>query len=317
MPFGSQFIDADGRLAFNRLPTETGRKSQRITKERPAAKPQPYPTWGKGRPIPHALKTKKQKPSIPKCIHFRHIKYCDFYCPEMGCSVFWEIPNICVDILGVQCDNEIMKYIGYHRVSTKNQHIDTGVQKITRFCTEYGYPLKKVYTDVLTGGNFERPRYIVMKEDVLEPGDCLIVTAVDRLGRNAIEMTKELQYYYDNDIQIMVLQLPTTLMRQEDAGSEIAKVVLKAVNKLLIEVLAIQAQGELEEKKTRQRDGVSAMKARGEWDRYGRPRKIHIDDFATAYKGVIDGEIRPVELMRQLKVSSSTFYRYVDEIRRN
>jgi DNA invertase Pin-like site-specific DNA recombinase len=142
-----------------------------------------------------------------------------------------------------------MKYIGYHRVSTKNQHIDTGVQKIKGFCAEYGYPLKKVYTDVLTGRNFERPRYTVMKEDVLESGDCLIITAVDRLGRNTSEMIKELQHYYDNDIQIMVLQLPTTLMRQNDAGSEIAKVVLKAVNKLLIEVLAIQAQGELEEKK--------------------------------------------------------------------
>ena len=37
-----------------------------------------------------------------------------------------------------------------------------------------------------------------MKEDVLRTGDELIITEVDRLGRNKQETLKELQYYRDN-----------------------------------------------------------------------------------------------------------------------
>ena len=36
-----------------------------------------------------------------------------------------------------------------------------------------------------------------MKDDVLRAGDELIITEVDRLGRNKQETLKELQYYRD------------------------------------------------------------------------------------------------------------------------
>ena len=51
-----------------------------------------------------------------------------------------------------------------------------------------------------------------MKEDVLRVGDELIITEVDRLGRNKQETLRELQYYRDNGIRVKILELPTTLM---------------------------------------------------------------------------------------------------------
>ena len=54
------------------------------------------------------------------------------------------------------------------------------------------------WTDQQTGKNFNRPRYQVLKEDVLRTGDELIITEVDRLSRNKQETLKKLQYYADS-----------------------------------------------------------------------------------------------------------------------
>ena len=73
----------------------------------------------------------------------------------------------------------IMAVYGYHRTSTTEQHLDRGIQEITNFCKKNNYQLERIYTDQQTGKNFNRPRYQVLKEDVLRAGDKLIITEVD------------------------------------------------------------------------------------------------------------------------------------------
>lgn len=68
---------------------------------------------------------------------------------------------------------------GYHRTSTREQHLDRGIAEITKYCEEHNMKLEKVYTDQQTGKNFERARYIVLTEDVLRAGDILIITEID------------------------------------------------------------------------------------------------------------------------------------------
>lgn len=82
---------------------------------------------------------------------------------------------------------------GYHRTSTKEQHLDRGIAEITKYCEEHNMELEKVYTDQQTGKNFERARYIVLTEDVLRTGDTLIITEIDRLGRTKQDTLDELR----------------------------------------------------------------------------------------------------------------------------
>lgn len=70
---------------------------------------------------------------------------------------------------------------GYHRTSTREQHLDRGIAEITKYCEEHNMKLEKVYTDQQTGKNFERAKYIVLTEDVLRAGDILIITEIDML----------------------------------------------------------------------------------------------------------------------------------------
>lgn len=208
-----------------------------------------------------------------------------------------------------------MKRYGYHRTSTREQHLDRGIAEITAYCEQNQLELERIFTDQQTGKNFNRPRYQVLKEDVLRPGDELIITEVDRLGRNKRDTLKELQYFRDHNIRVKILELPTTLMDISKLDNTMAQMLMETVNNMLIELYAAMAQAEIEKKEKRQREGIEAKKARGDWDDYGRPSAIAIEDFKIHYQKVIDGQMRPSELMKQLGISKSTYYRYVERIK--
>ena len=63
-----------------------------------------------------------------------------------------------------------MKRYGYHRTSTREQHLDRGIKEITTYCEQNNLELEKIFNDQQTGKNFNRPRYQVLKEDVWVQG---------------------------------------------------------------------------------------------------------------------------------------------------
>ena len=208
-----------------------------------------------------------------------------------------------------------MKRYGYHRTSTREQHLDRGIKEITTYCEQNHLELEKIFTDQQTGKNFNRPRYLVLKEDVLRAGDELIVTEVDRLSRNKQETLKELQYYRDNGIRVKILELPTTLMDLSKLDNAMARMLMETINNMLIELYATMAQAEIDKKEKRQREGIDSKKVHGEWEDYGRPAVMSLEEFAEHYQKVVLGEMRPFELMKKLGMSKTTFYRYVKKIK--
>lgn len=204
----------------------------------------------------------------------------------------------------------MQRVYGYHRTSTAEQHLDRGIKEISEFCKNNNYYCEKIYTDQQTGKNFNRARYIVLKEDILRSGDILIITELDRLGRNKKETLNELRYFKDNNIRVMILELPTTLVDLTGKNDSMSNMMLETINNMLIELYASLAQAEMEKKEKRQREGIEAKKARGEWDDYGRPRAIEFNKFCEQYQRVVNMEIRPFALMRELNMKRSTFYDY-------
>ena len=206
-----------------------------------------------------------------------------------------------------------MAVYGYHRTSTKEQHLDRGIQEITQFCKENHYKLEKIYTDQQNGKNFSRPRYTVLRDDILRDGDILIITEVDRLGRNKKDTVEELRILANRNIRVMILEIPTTLQDLSKMDNAMAKMILETVNHMLIELYAAMAQAEIEKKEKRQREGIEQMKARGEWDNYGRPRVQKPKNWDEVIKRWQAGEITAVEAMRLTGMKKSSFYKMVKE----
>lgn len=209
-----------------------------------------------------------------------------------------------------------MKYVAYHRTSTKDQHLDRGIAEITDYCQSNNIKLykNKVYTDQKTGKNFDRPRYQMLKEEILESGDTLIITELDRLGRNKEATLQELRFFKENGIRVMVLELPTTLIDFSTMENSMARMMMETINNMMIELYASMAQAEIEKKEKRQREGIEAKKARGEWGDYGRPRIMTLDKFSAHYSLVQQGKKKPFELMKELGMTKPTFYRYKNQL---
>ena len=202
-----------------------------------------------------------------------------------------------------------MAYYGYHRVSTSEQKLDRGINEIERFGRERNIKIERIFTDKQSGRGFDRPRYQVMKEDVLRSGDVLIVTELDRLGRNKLQVVQELNYYKEKGIRVLILEIPTSFMDYSTFGNDTAKLLMEMANNIMIEIYATIAQQETEKRAMRQAQGIEAKRLNGDWD-FGRPRVLTMEEFAANYQKVLSGTVRPFDLMKQLKLSKPTYYRY-------
>ena len=118
-----------------------------------------------------------------------------------------------------------MMFYGYHRVSTKEQNLERGIKGIEDFCKSRNYKLEKVFVDKMSGRTIDRPRYTVLKEDVLREGDTLIIYELDRLARDKKAISNELRYYDEHNIRVMILDIPTTTTDLPDTD---------AMNKLIV-----------------------------------------------------------------------------------
>ena len=81
----------------------------------------------------------------------------------------------------------------------------------------------------------------------------LIVEELDRLGRNADLIKKELMWFKEHNIIVRILEIPTSL-HEVDVSN---RWVTEMVTNLLIEVYAQLAQAVLEKRAKRQAEGIA------------------------------------------------------------
>ena len=105
-------------------------------------------------------------------------------------------------------DNKIFSYM---RISTnkKTQKVDRQQQTIIEYSIKNGFKVDEFVSDVITGGTKadNRPNYHNMKKQ-LRSGDTLIISDVDRLGRNADDVIVEIKDLQSKGIRVVALDVP-------------------------------------------------------------------------------------------------------------
>lgn len=190
----------------------------------------------------------------------------------------------------------------YCRVSSREQCLDRQLEALNSY-----KQADKVFCDKQSGKNFDRKEYQTLKSKV-KPGDEIIIKELDRLGRNKEEIKSELQWFKANGVLVRILDIPTTLLNLD--GQEW---VAEMVNNVLIEVMGAIAEQERIKIHSRQKEGIEAMKQRGDWDKYGRP-KITVPNFAPYYKKAANGEITVVQAIKELGITKAKWYRLCKEV---
>ena len=195
-------------------------------------------------------------------------------------------------------DNKIFYYA---RVSSREQNLDRQIEAFKKL----GADEREIICDKESGKDFNRSGYQALKNNMLRSGDTLIVKSLDRLSRNKSDIKNELQYFKDNNIRLKVIDLPTTMM-DLPKGQEW---VFEMVNNILIEVLGTIAEQERRTIRKRQREGIDAAKAQGNY--LGRPKAVRPDNFDYVVSEWQNGKITARQAYTTLGVSKSVFYRWI------
>ena len=193
---------------------------------------------------------------------------------------------------------------GYARVSTREQNLDRQMDALQ----EFGVAREDIFADKASGKDFERPQWIAMKE-ALREGDVLVVKSIDRFGRSYEEIIEQWRdITKDIRADVVVLDMPLLDTREDRGG-----VTGALISDIVLQLLSYVAQVERESIHQRQREGIEAARARGV--RFGRPRKRRPGTYKSARESYLAGHITRSEAASRLKVSISTFDKWLREDR--
>lgn len=178
--------------------------------------------------------------------------------------------------------------IGYARVSTSKQGQSLDTQRDALI--DAGCDSKHIYSDTIPGTNWQRPGL----NDALaymRPDDTLVVTRLDRLGRNLVDTVITIDDLANCNINVKVLEPALDTSRPAD--------------KVVLNVMASLAEWERDLLVQRTREGVAHARAQG---RVAGPKpklnpeqKKQIDQLFQSGESVS-------ALARSFKVSRPTIY---------
>ena len=197
-----------------------------------------------------------------------------------------------------------MAIFGYARVSSQTQNLDRQIDQLKELVPEE----RNIIVDKQSGKNFDRKGYNTLvgsehNAPLLREGDLLIITSLDRLGRNYTEIheqwrriTKEIKA----DIQILDMPLLNTASGPNDLDH-------KFIADLVLQILSYTSEKERLAIQSRQRQGIESARARGK--KFGRPSVKITSDVKAILEKWESGEISAAEAMRQSGLKRTTFYK--------
>lgn len=172
----------------------------------------------------------------------------------------------------------MQNFYGYMRVSTLEQNSERQRVELVR----YGVLEKNIYSDKLSGKDFNRPQYQKLRRKI-KMGDVLIVKSIDRLGRNYEDIQEEWRYLVkEKKADIVILDMPIldTRTNKDLIGTLISDIVLQ--------LLSYVAQAERENIRVRQAEGIAIAKAQGK--HLGRFPAPLPNEFYPVYEKLKRGE---------------------------
>ncbi len=183
------------------------------------------------------------------------------------------------------------------------QHLDRQYEDFKKLGIEDKY----IYEDKATGKNFERFGFEYMKR-ALEKGDILVISSLDRLGRNAKELKEQWEYFKNNGICVQVLDMPSLNL---DYTDEKMQPITQLINNIIFEIFSWKAESDRIQIVERTKQGLEQAKSRGKI--LGRPKIEITEDFINIWKKWKNGEYRTtVQAIRESRTSKTTFYRFAN-----
>ncbi|HRY15337.1 MAG TPA: recombinase family protein [Candidatus Competibacteraceae bacterium] len=181
-----------------------------------------------------------------------------------------------------------MRFFGYARVSTHQQSLDLQIHALKTA----GVNSHRIFTDQVSGSHIERKGLQLLQMKV-EQGDVILVTKLDRLGRDTADM---IQLIKDFDTLGVAFRFLDDGISTEGT-----------MGKMVVTILSAVAQAERQRILERTNEGRRAAKAKGV--KFGRKRIV---DREQALRMKAQG-VGATDIAKRLQIGRSTVYKIIKE----
>ncbi|MDV7738352.1 recombinase family protein [Enterococcus casseliflavus] len=198
-----------------------------------------------------------------------------------------------------------MTKIGYARVSSREQNLERQFEVLKKAEVE------KIFSDKLSGKDNNRPKIQELLNYIRED-DIIVVSELDRLGRNNKEVTNIMNQIQDKGATLEILNLPSLSGIKDDN-------LRRLLNNLIIELIKYTAENERKQIRERQRQGIELAKEKGKYK--GRPFAYSSDSSdkqkRVTYEKIVEmleKDVPITQISKELDVARNTIYRIRNEI---
>ncbi|MGG1910832.1 recombinase family protein [Priestia megaterium] len=196
---------------------------------------------------------------------------------------------------------------GYARVSSADQNLARQLRELEVFGCD------KIYTEKQSGKDFSRSVYHKMRSK-MRFGDVLVVHDLSRFGRNKKEILNEWKKIMDEEIDIVILNMPILDTRKYKELEGIGQLV----SDLVLTLLSWMVEEERNRIRAAQREGIAIAKERGAFR--GKPKQYHADAkgkdkviYDRAVELLTEGT-SVMDIHREVGLSRNTIYSIKREI---
>ena len=170
----------------------------------------------------------------------------------------------------------------YCRASTKEQDATRALSQLEQFASEKSLHIVERYVENESGTKLNRTELSNMLNDA-QPGDVLLVESTDRLSRlESQDWDKLKSRINDAGISLVIMDLPTTHGNLTTSSTDDVTIgILKAVNSMLIDIMATMAREDYTKRRQRQAQGIARAKAENKYK--GRPADINLRSKIESY----------------------------------
>lgn len=184
------------------------------------------------------------------------------------------------------------RVFAYCRVSTLEQNTENQRREIE--APGFAIQPQRLVEEYVSGSvaAAEQPGFMLLL-DKMENGDVLIVTKLDRLGRNAMDIRKTVELRATSDIRVHCLAL---------GGVDLTS----PAGKMTMQVISAVAEFECDLLLERTHAGIARAKVSGK--RFGRPPALNMDH-KTIVLSRIDAEISISAIARGFNTTRQTILR--------
>lgn len=200
---------------------------------------------------------------------------------------------------------------GYMRISTQKEKQTTDRQRITleQYAVDNKFKFDELIEERISGTikADHRPQYNLLKSK-LRLDDILVVTDIDRIGRDADNVIMEFKKLKSEGIRVIALDTPYLNEWEKIQDSSIYNMIAD----IFITLKAHMAQQEREKIIDRINQGLAVARAKGKT--LGRPKAELPTNFIREYNKFKSGEygnISATGFAKMMGIGRSTLYKYI------